>query len=176
MTLEALLGKLISNENSSAKEVLFRSQVIFSIHEDLFDESFDPQDEFFDASITDHMNETVGFLDCLFETVSVIRRVQDTHFLNSESQTAESVEVVESEVSSVSEDLKLKPKLRRRSIDRNKDYRKGLNSPSDYMTEGKKSPSNIIMKGLTTPPPWLSSPPPLGYHRPPLLANNTPLS
>lgn len=94
MLVETFLEGLIDREQSSAREVLLRSQVVFSIHEDFFEESLDLPDELFEDSssveefASKFVNEIVGLVDCLYQTIPILRRMQDIRYLELESQAS----------------------------------------------------------------------------------------
>lgn len=109
ISAENFFEKLVASKSSITPEVFLGSQTVFSIHEDVFEQSLDLPDEFYEASdtigeaVVGYVDEVVGLVDCLYQTIPFVRRMQDVHYLELNSKASAFISDIKSEGVSIEE-------------------------------------------------------------------------
>jgi len=83
--LVGLLEELSDAENKNLEKVLWESKIVLSVHYELFDEVRDIPTIFYESLskadlIAKYAKEINGFVDCLYQTLPPLRRVQEIRF------------------------------------------------------------------------------------------------
>lgn len=82
---------------------------MFGIHEEVFEHSLDLPDEVYEYSDTigeavmGYVDEVVGLVDCLYQTIPFVRRMQDVHYLELNSKASNFISDIKSEGVSIGE-------------------------------------------------------------------------
>jgi hypothetical protein len=99
--LVGLLEELSDAENKNLEKVLWESKIVLSVHYELFDEARDIPTNFYESLskadlITEYAEKIKGWVDCLYQTLSTLRRVKEIRYLQVESKASEIIATLES--------------------------------------------------------------------------------